>query len=87
MSQVIRYNTKKGPQAIGPYSTVSIFNKVAYISGQIGIDPDTGQLVGPDVQSQAKRAMDNVRIIMDELKIPMTNVIKATVFLKVIDVI
>ena len=42
MSSVYRYNTKLGPKAIGPYSTVSIYNKVAYISGQIGIDPSTG---------------------------------------------
>lgn len=42
MSTVTRYNTKKGPQAIGPYSTVSIYKNVAYVSGQIGIDPATG---------------------------------------------
>ena len=42
MSQVIRFNTKKGPKAIGPYSTVSIYRGVAYVSGQIGISPETG---------------------------------------------
>lgn len=41
-SQVIRFNTQKGPQAIGPYSTVSIYGKVAYVSGQIGLDPKSG---------------------------------------------
>lgn len=65
MSSVYRYNTKLGPKAIGPYSTVSIYNKVAYISGQIGIDPSTGELVADDVQSQAKRVMKNIEIILD----------------------
>jgi enamine deaminase RidA (YjgF/YER057c/UK114 family) len=41
-SNVDRFNTKKGPQAIGPYSTVSIYGKVAYVSGQIGLDPKSG---------------------------------------------
>ncbi len=49
MSQIIRFNTTKGPKAIGPYSTCSIYRGVAYLSGQIGIDPNTGELVGPDV--------------------------------------
>lgn len=49
MSAVYRYNTKLGPKAIGPYSTVSIYKGVAYVSGQIGINPETGELVGKDV--------------------------------------
>ncbi len=42
MQQIIRFNTTKGPKALGPYSTASIFNNVMYVSGQIGIDPQTG---------------------------------------------
>lgn len=42
MSLVTRFNTQKGPKAIGPYSTASIYGGVAYLSGQIGIDPKTG---------------------------------------------
>jgi enamine deaminase RidA (YjgF/YER057c/UK114 family) len=42
MSKVIRFITKKGSKAIGPYSTVSIYNGVAYLSGQSGIIPATG---------------------------------------------
>ncbi len=49
MSQVQRFNTQKGPKAIGPYSTASIYRGVVYVSGQIGISPQTGELVGPDV--------------------------------------
>lgn len=63
--QVTRFNTKKGPKAIGPYSTVSIYRGVAYVSGQIGLDPETGELVGPDVESQTKRVMENIHIILD----------------------
>lgn len=83
MSAVYRYNTKLGPKAIGPYSTVSIYKGVAYVSGQIGINPETGELVGKDVESQTTRVMQNIQIILDELKVPATEIIKATVFLKV----
>lgn len=41
-SGIIRFNTKKGPQAIGPYSTASIYGGVMYVSGQIGLNPETG---------------------------------------------
>jgi 2-iminobutanoate/2-iminopropanoate deaminase len=43
------FNTTLGPKAIGPYSTAKIFNGVMYLSGQIGIDPKTGELVSDDV--------------------------------------
>ena len=63
-SGIIRFNTKDGPQAIGPYSTASIYGGVIYLSGQIGLDPKTGELVGDDVQSQMKKIMENMQIIL-----------------------
>ncbi len=84
MPKVIRINTKAGPKPLGPYSTGSVYNGVLYVSGQIGIDPLSGELVGKDVQSQTKRAMDNLKIFMDEVNVPMGDIIKATVYLKVL---
>ena len=83
MSQVTRINTKGGPKALGPYSTGSVYQGILYVSGQIGIDPQTGDLVGPDVESQTKRTMDNLKIFLDEVGVPMGDIIKCTVYLKV----
>lgn len=83
MPKIIRINTKKGPKALGPYSTASIYQNTMYISGQIGIDPESGELVSNDVEGQAKRAMDNLKLFMDEVKVDMNSIIKSTVYLKV----
>lgn len=82
MKSIIRFNTQKGPKAIGPYSTASIYNGVIYLSGQIGLDPSTGELVGDDVESQTKRVMENIKTILEELKRSFADVIKCTVYLK-----
>ena len=82
MRRIIRFNTQKGPKAIGPYSTASIYNGVCYLSGQIGLNPQTGQLVGDDVESQAKRVMENIKIVLEEMNRSFADVIKCTVYLK-----
>lgn len=67
MSNFIKtFNTVNGPKAIGPYSTARIFNGTMYISGQIGIDPKTSQLVSQDVEIQTRRALENLKIIFTE---------------------
>ena len=43
------FNTVLGPKSIGPYSTVKVFNGTMYISGQIGLDPKTGELISQDL--------------------------------------
>lgn len=43
------FNTVLGPKAIGPYSTVKVYNGTMYISGQVGIDPKTGELISQDL--------------------------------------
>jgi 2-iminobutanoate/2-iminopropanoate deaminase len=58
MSFIIKtFNTVLGPKAIGPYSTARIYNGVMYVSGQIGIDPKTSELISDDVEQQTRRAM------------------------------
>lgn len=53
------FNTKIGPKAIGPYSTATIYRGLMYVSGQLGIDPKSLELVSDDVEMQTRRAMDN----------------------------
>lgn len=81
-SSVKRFNTEKGPKAIGPYSTASIYGGIIYLSGQIGLDPETGDLVGDDVESQTKRVMENIKVILGELNRSFSDIIKCTVYLK-----
>jgi hypothetical protein len=84
MSNLIKtLNTIKGPQPIGPYSTVSIYNGLMYISGQLGIEPSSLELVSEDVEEQTRRAMENMKILFKETNCDFDHVIKTTVFLKV----
>jgi 2-iminobutanoate/2-iminopropanoate deaminase len=83
ISKLIRFNSKRGPKAIGPYSTATVYRGVMYVSGQIGVDPVTGELVGQDVDSQTKRTMDNLKIVMEEAELDMSRIIKTTIYLKV----
>lgn len=82
-TRLLRINTKRGPEAIGPYSTATVHRGVMYVSGQLGIDPTTGELAGKDVEIQTRKAMDNLKVFLDEVKVEMSSIIKTTVYLKV----
>lgn len=84
MSKVVAtFNTIKGPKAIGPYSTVAIYNKMMFVSGQLGINPATMELVSDDVELQTRQALDNLATIFTETNTSFSHVIKNTIFLKV----
>lgn len=74
-------NTKNAPEAIGPYSQAIEVNGFVYTSGQLPIDPVTGEFAGSDIKSQAKQSLMNVKAILDEAGMSMQNVVKTTVFL------
>jgi 2-iminobutanoate/2-iminopropanoate deaminase len=66
MSLLIKtINTKLGPKAIGPYSTIKIYNGLMFVSGAIGVDPKSGNLVSDRVEDQVRRAIDNLKLILD----------------------
>lgn len=77
------FNTSLGPKAIGPYSTCKIYNGVMYVSGQVGIKPETGELISDDVEAQTRQAMQNLKTILTETKVDFRYVLKCTLFLKV----
>ena len=56
--------TDKAPAAIGPYSQAVVAPPFVFVSGQLGMDPATGDLVGPDLASQARQALENVKQIL-----------------------
>lgn len=73
--------TTKAPGAIGPYSQAVEANGFIFASGQLGIDPKTGNFVEGGVKEQTKQALTNARAIMEEAGLSLSNVVKTTVFL------
>ncbi|AIQ10971.1 RidA family protein [Paenibacillus durus] len=73
--------TSKAPGAIGPYSQAITAGNWVYTSGQLGLDPATGELAG-DVQAQARQSLANVQAILEEAGTSLDLVVKTTVFLK-----
>jgi len=70
------------PNAIGPYSQAVKANGFVFVSGQIALDPRTGQMVGQDVKTQTRRALDNITAILEAAGSSLDRVMKCTVFLK-----
>jgi 2-iminobutanoate/2-iminopropanoate deaminase len=72
--------TSDAPKAIGPYSQAVRMHGVLYTSGQVALDPATGELVGPDFAAQTRRVFENLKAVLKEAGADFTNVMKATVF-------
>ena len=73
--------TEKGPRAIGPYSTATIYGGVCYLSGMLGVDPAIGKLAEGGVEAQAHQAMRNMITVLGEMNLSGSAVLKTTVFL------
>jgi reactive intermediate/imine deaminase len=73
--------TKNAPHAIGPYSQAVRAGNVLYLSGQIPLDPVSGNLVQGDFAVQARRVFENLRAVLKESGAEFQHVVKATVYL------
>lgn len=76
-----KITTPNAPAAIGPYSQAIIANKTIYASGQIPIDPQTGNIVSGGIEAQAHQAFTNVRNLVEAAGITMSHVVKVTVYM------
>jgi 2-iminobutanoate/2-iminopropanoate deaminase len=76
-----KVSTDSAPAAIGPYSQAIILDGMIYCSGQVGLDPASGQLVEGDVQAQAQRALQNLSAVLEAAGSSLANVVKTTVYL------
>jgi len=74
--------TTSAPAAIGPYSQAIRTGNTLYTSGQIPIDPSTGELVAGGIEAQTTRALDNLKAVLVAAGLDFADVIKTTVFLK-----
>ncbi|WP_319779774.1 RidA family protein [Maridesulfovibrio sp.] len=78
---VTTVNTENAPAAIGPYSQATIYNSQAFVSGQLGLSPETGEFVSEEVEGQARQALKNIKSILEACGSSMTKVICVDVFL------
>jgi 2-iminobutanoate/2-iminopropanoate deaminase len=72
--------TSDAPKAIGPYSQAVRLDGMLYTSGQVALDPATGELVGSDFTAQTRRVFENLKAVLAEAGADFNKVVKATVF-------
>jgi len=74
--------TDKAPAAVGPYSQAVRVGDLIYSAGQLGLVPETRQLAGPDIESQTRQALENVKAVVEAAGSCLKHVVKTTVFLQ-----
>jgi 2-iminobutanoate/2-iminopropanoate deaminase len=74
--------TEKAPKAVGPYSQAIRFANLVFVSGQIPMDPKSGEIVGGDIEIQAKQVLENLKAVIEASGMGLENVLKCTCFLQ-----
>ena len=74
--------TDQAPAPIGPYSQAVSVGDLLFLSGQIPLDPKTGELVDNDIESATRRVLDNIRAVLETEGLSFRHVVKTTVFMK-----
>ncbi len=75
-------STENAPAALGPYSQAIEIGEMIYTSGQVGLDPKTGQIVDGGIREQTIRVLENLKAILAAVRSDMQKVVKTTVYLK-----
>lgn len=74
--------SEKAPKAIGPYSVATKFGDLIFTAGQLGFDPQTGELVSGGIEAETRQALTNVKNVLEAAGSSLDNVLKTTVFLR-----
>lgn len=74
-------NTSNAPAPIGPYNQAVSFGNMLFISGQIALDPASGELVKGDIKAETEQVMKNLQAILKEAGMDFSNIIKTSIFL------
>lgn len=75
-------STNKAPKAIGPYSQATEANGIVFVSGQIPLNPSTGEVIAGGINEQTKQVLDNVMAVLEAAGCNASNVLKTTCYLK-----
>ena len=78
-------STDKAPAAIGPYSQAIQYGDLLFVSGQIALDPESGELVDGDIEVQTRQVLENLKAVIEEAGMTLNNVLKCSCFLKSMD--
>ena len=73
-------NSPNAPAPVGPYNHATAYNGVLYVSGQIALDPKTGDLIKDNIEAETEQVMKNLQAILAEAGITFKNVLKCSVF-------
>ncbi|CAB1083970.1 RidA/YER057c/UK114 superfamily protein [Olavius algarvensis Delta 1 endosymbiont] len=73
--------TDKAPAAIGPYSQAVQYGNLLFVSGQIALDPASGEIVAGEIEAQTKQVLENLKAIIEEAGLTLQNVLKCSCFL------
>ena len=73
--------TEQAPAAVGPYAQAVAMGGLLFVSGQLGMDPATGELAGPDVSAEARQALANLKAVLSAAGVGPEAVAKCTIYL------
>lgn len=77
-----KVSTKKAPAAVGPYSQAMKAGDFVYVSGQLPMNPETGEMITSSIEDQTRQSLKNAQAILEEAGTSLENVVKTTVFLQ-----
>lgn len=77
--------TNQAPEPVGPYSQAIMANDTLYISGQIAINPESGELINDTIENETHQVLKNMQAILEKMGMTMENVIKCSVFVSDMD--
>ncbi len=78
MKKIVK--TSQAPDPVGPYNQAVSHNGTLFISGQIALDPDSGELAISDIETETRRVMDNIKAILQEAGVGFAEVLKCSIF-------
>ena len=78
-------STKEAPEAIGSYSQAVLNNNTLYCSGQIAINPETGDLIMDNITNETNQVMKNIKAVLKAANMDFSNVVKSSIFMKNMD--
>jgi 2-iminobutanoate/2-iminopropanoate deaminase len=75
-------STERAPKAMGPYSQAVVYGGLAYLSGQIAMDPASNKVIEGGITAQTERVLENIKAVLEASGATLDSVLKTTVFLK-----